>query len=207
MFSKFFNSNQEKQDRILNAALKEFVQKGYQNASTNEIVKEAEISKGLLFHYFKNKKTLYLFLYKHFMEIFIEDIVSKLDRNENDIFVRYRQIGILKFELYSKYPEMFNFITNVYTEDASEVKGEIEKLNKEFLKTGYQDLFGDIDLSKFKEGIDVEKAINIIYWTMEGFAYQYLDKVTSLNIDQIDFEGLMEEMEIYSEMLKNAFYK
>jgi AcrR family transcriptional regulator len=207
MFSKFFNLNQEKQDRILNAALKEFVQKGYENASTNEIVKEAEISKGLLFHYFKNKKTLYLFLYEHFMEMFIQDIVAKLDRHENEIFARYRQIGLLKFELYSKYPEMFNFIKSIYKEDASEVKGDIDKLNKKFLNTGYQDLFGDIDYSKFKEDIDVEKAINVIYWTLEGFAYQYLDKVTALNIEEIDFEGLMAEMEVYCEMLRNAFYK
>lgn len=56
LFSKFLNLNPEKQDRILNAALKEFAQKGYQNASTNEIVKEAGISKGLLFHYFNNKR-------------------------------------------------------------------------------------------------------------------------------------------------------
>ncbi len=207
MFSKFLNLNPEKQDRILNSALKEFAQKGYQNASTNEIVKEAEISKGLLFHYFKNKKTLYLFLYKHFMEIFIEEIQSKVDRNENDIFDRYRQVGMLKFELFHKYPEMFNFNRRVYAEDAPEVKIEIEKLNKEFLNTGYHDLFGDIDYSKFKEGLDVEKAVNIIFWTMEGFAYRQLDKVGTISIDQINFEELIAEMEIYSEMLKNAFYK
>lgn len=207
MFSKFFNLSQEKQDRILNAALKEFVLKGYQLASTNEIVKEADISKGLLFHYFKNKKTLYLFLYEHFMEIFIQDIVSKLDRTEKDIFVRYRDIGKLKFELYSKYPDMFNFIKSVYKEDASEVKGDIDKLNKQFLSIGYHDLFGDIDYSKFKDDLDIEKAINVIFWTLEGFAYQYLDKVTALNIEEIDFEGLMKEMEIYCEMLRDAFYK
>ena len=57
--------SEEKQQRILNAALKEFAQKGYKNASTNQIVKEADISKGLLFHYFKNKKQLFLFLYDY----------------------------------------------------------------------------------------------------------------------------------------------
>ncbi len=62
MFDKFLTLDQEKQERILNAASKEFAQKGFVNASTNEMVKEAGISKGLLFHYFKNKKQLYLFL-------------------------------------------------------------------------------------------------------------------------------------------------
>ncbi|MFD6209493.1 TetR/AcrR family transcriptional regulator, partial [Peribacillus sp. NPDC060253] len=75
MFSKFLNMDKEKQDRIINAAIKEFAQKGYDNASTNEIVKEAGISKGLLFHYFQNKKQLYLFLYEHMIDILMEKIM------------------------------------------------------------------------------------------------------------------------------------
>ena len=43
IFSKFLKLKPEKQERILNAAIKEFSQKGYENASTNEIVKEANI--------------------------------------------------------------------------------------------------------------------------------------------------------------------
>jgi len=36
----------EKRERIINAALKEFARNGYEKASTNEIIKEAEIAKG-----------------------------------------------------------------------------------------------------------------------------------------------------------------
>ena len=46
------NLKKEKQDRMINAALKVFAMNGYQKASTDDIVKEAGISKGLLFHYF-----------------------------------------------------------------------------------------------------------------------------------------------------------
>lgn len=52
----------EKKKRILIAALKEFSEKGYEQASTNSIVKEAGISKGILFHYFKTKRDLYLYV-------------------------------------------------------------------------------------------------------------------------------------------------
>ena len=47
---------EEKKQKIYQAALEEFVEHGYQNASTNRITQRAGISKGLLFHYFKNKK-------------------------------------------------------------------------------------------------------------------------------------------------------
>lgn len=207
MFSKFLNLNQEKQDRILNAALKEFAQKGYQNASTNEIVKEAGISKGLLFHYFNNKKDLYLFLYDHFMEITMEDILAKVDWDEKDIFKRYRLVAFLKFELFNQYPEMFNFLKSVYTEDSPEVKTELDIKMKKLLESGYKDLFGDIDLTKFKEGLDLEKTLNIIFWTMEGFAYRQQDKALKVDLDQAFLDEVMTEMEAYCEILKNAFYK
>ena len=204
---KFFNLNPEKQDRILNSALREFAQKGYKTASTNEIVKEAEISKGLLFHYFNNKKELFLFLYNHFMGIAMEEIHAKVDWTEKDIFTRYRQITILKFELFNKYPEMFNFIKSVYKEDSPDVKKEIEQKNKELLKNGYKDLFGDIDLSKFKEGLEVEKTLNIIFWSMEGFAYRQQDKALLVELDQKYLEDVLKEMDAYCEILRKAFYK
>ena len=53
MNDKFFDLKQEKQDRMINASLKIFSRGGYRHASTDEIVKEAGISKGLLFHYFE----------------------------------------------------------------------------------------------------------------------------------------------------------
>ncbi|MBR6395680.1 MAG: helix-turn-helix transcriptional regulator, partial [Lachnospiraceae bacterium] len=59
MNERFFELKKEKQDRMINAALRVFSQYGYRHASTDEIVREAGISKGLLFHYFESKKGLY----------------------------------------------------------------------------------------------------------------------------------------------------
>ena len=43
--------DEEKKQKIINASIEEF-SKGYSLASTNEIVRKAGVSKGLLFHYF-----------------------------------------------------------------------------------------------------------------------------------------------------------
>ena len=59
MNEKFFDLKKEKQDRMINAALKLFAENGYRRASTDDKVKEAGISKGLLFHYFISKIGLY----------------------------------------------------------------------------------------------------------------------------------------------------
>ena len=46
--------------RILDAALREFSEKGYGSASLNTVCAENDISKGMIYHYFKDKDELYL---------------------------------------------------------------------------------------------------------------------------------------------------
>ena len=65
MNDKFYALSVEKQSQILNAAYKVFATNQYKKAPTSEIVAEAGISKSLLFHYFHNKRELYLFLWNY----------------------------------------------------------------------------------------------------------------------------------------------
>lgn len=46
--------------RILDAAMDEFSRKGYEGASLNTVWAEKNISKGIIYHHFKNKDELYL---------------------------------------------------------------------------------------------------------------------------------------------------
>ena len=63
MNQKFFALSKEKQMRIINAGMEYFGKYGYKKAVTDDIANKAGISKGLLFHYFDNKKKfLYIFI-------------------------------------------------------------------------------------------------------------------------------------------------
>lgn len=46
--------------RILNAAMREFADKGYEGASLNTVCAENGISKGIIYHHFRDKSELYL---------------------------------------------------------------------------------------------------------------------------------------------------
>lgn len=58
----FFNLDEDKKNKIIQASLKEFSQKTYIAASVNNIVEISGISKGSLYQYFQDKKDLYLYL-------------------------------------------------------------------------------------------------------------------------------------------------
>ncbi|KLU63724.1 HTH-type transcriptional regulator AcrR [Desulfosporosinus acididurans] len=207
MILKFLDLDSQKQNRILNAAMKEFAQKGYKNASTNEIVKEAGISKGLLFHYFAKKKDLFLYLYDYSLEIFTIEFFQRIDLVEKDIFKRIRQMALLKIDLIKKHPELYNFLYKAIIEDTPEVKEDLEQKNKQLLTNGYAKIFRDIEVKKFKETIDTDKVINIVIWTIEGFSNQILEKIKSQYPNELHYEKISKELDVYLKFLESAFYK
>lgn len=205
--SKFLSLETEKQNRILNAALKEFAHKGYKNASTNEIVKSAEISKGLLFHYFKSKRELYLFLFDYCMEALVDDFYNKIDLSESDIIARLRQFSMVKIKMLERYPDIIRFVEVAYMEDSIEVKNEIEERTSKLSDNNLKKAFEGIDVSKFKEGIDLEKAINIIIWTFEGISNAEIKKAKLTPLGNIDYDRIIYEADVYIDMFREWFYK
>lgn len=203
------NLEPEKREIIINAALEEFAQKGYKNASTNEIVKKANISKGLLFHYFSNKKKLFLFLYDYSKDVFLNEFYNKMNYDETDIIKRWRQIVLLKMELIQKYPVLYDFILASAVEDSKEIKQELENQMKNVLEDSYKRLFNNIDTSRFKAGMDIKRVLEIIFWVAQGFSNRELDHIKSdpAYRSHIDVNALVEEFELYLDLLKDTFYQ
>ena len=50
---------EQRRNEIINAAEKFFFARGYDNVTMDEIADEAEVNKGLLYYYFKNKEALF----------------------------------------------------------------------------------------------------------------------------------------------------
>ncbi|WP_034262269.1 TetR/AcrR family transcriptional regulator [Bacillus sp. J33] len=193
----------DKQERIINAAMKEFVKSGYDKASTNEIVKDAQISKGSLFNYFSNKKDLYLFLIEYAVKI-IEQIYDEIDMNERDIFKRISQVGFIKLNIQKKYPLVFDFLKSLRDEEALEVKADTDQITGNILDNGLKRIYQNIDWSKLREDVDPEKAIHILNWTMVGFAELQIAKIETF--ENVGSE-LFNEWNSYTEILKRCFYK
>lgn len=59
---------EERREAMMRASVAAFGQHSYKDASTEDIARSAGISKGLLFFYFRNKRTLYLRTVDYLME-------------------------------------------------------------------------------------------------------------------------------------------
>jgi AcrR family transcriptional regulator len=69
----------EKKNNIINAAYKIFNEKGYTNTNTVEIAKEAGISIGSVYAYFKDKKDIFIETLKKYSSNIIELILKKFE--------------------------------------------------------------------------------------------------------------------------------
>lgn len=74
METTFKKLPEEKQLVILNAAARIFAEKGYYQANVADICKEAGISNGALYKYFKNKESVY----RSIFDFMVDAMVSKL---------------------------------------------------------------------------------------------------------------------------------
>ncbi len=207
MFSKFENLSEEKQQRIFNAAIREFAAKGYNHASTNAIVKNAEISKGLLFHYFKNKKQLFLYVYDSCLELVIQEIAAKIDFLDKDFFSRLIKAQKAKFELVRQYPDIMNFLMIASMEDSETVKSDMQQRNGGLSLNSFHTMFEDVDTAPFRHGLDIKRVIQTVAWAFEGFANTYLNTLKTQASGEPDYDTLFAAAEDYVAFLKLCFYQ
>ena len=206
MYTNFEKLDESKKERILNAALAEFARNGYRKASTNEIVKEAGISKGILFHYFKDKLNLYRYLYDYAIQTLMNDLYGKLSSESPDFIERIMEITRAKGQLVLKHPELFRFIETAYLDDAEEARSYMDERTALLLKEAQDKMLSGIDMSRFKEGIDIPMAMQIITWTFDGYGKTVFTKAKAEGAD-IDYQRIFSESEKYLKILKKMLYK
>ncbi|MCM1045490.1 MAG: TetR/AcrR family transcriptional regulator [Candidatus Gastranaerophilales bacterium] len=167
MNGKFFDLKKEKQDRMINAALKLFALNGYRHASTDDIVREAAISKGLLFHYFGSKLGVYTFVYDYSVRYMTLELNTAVNAGESDMFELMKQIETARLHAMRGYPYMQQFLNRSLSEDVSEVLLAVEGKRGDMLAV-YDAIHRQADFSGLPAGVSGEKLWKMIDLTVNG---------------------------------------
>ena len=199
MNEKFFDLKQEKQDRMINAALKIFAKNGYKHASTDEIVAEASISKGLLFHYFGSKQGLYDFLYDYSVRFLMLETKSLVPETETDYFRIMKLLEQAKMQVGKNYPYLKMFLETAVGEDDAEAVAVMEE-KRLALQNMYDGFLERIDQKRFRPDIDIRKLHNMMTYTLRGIMEEHLGNQTFQN------ERLYDESCSYIDMMKAMAY-
>lgn len=208
MFSVFENLPDDKKQKIIDAAIEEFALNGYRNGSTNEIIKKADISKGILFHYFKNKKNLYLYMLDYSIDYyskFFDEYFENLDKS--DIFDIIKEINIKKLELFSDFPIMYKFIIKAFISYPKELEEDIRKRYLEVFSKNFDQIISKLDMNKFRKDIDENKALEVIMLTLDGLTNKYIKEYKGKEYKLMaDAKELMDIFDEYTDILKWGIY-
>ena len=198
-FPRFEALPEEKRNRILEACLDEFSERGYQNASTNRIVKAAGISKGLLFHYFDNKKKLFLYVLDHSIMRMMALMEKHTASVSGDIFEMLGQYAQIKLWVALEEPRMYRILYDVYVNFPEDVKKEsLEKYGKLFADYRTR-LAVTMDTSRLKEGVDAATVANLVTDFLDGYYQRRLAHFKTLTPEQL----LLEMDDLNADVMKH----
>lgn len=200
MNDKFFNLKREKQDRFINASLKVFAENGYQKASTDDIVREAGISKGLLFHYFGSKQGLYEFVYNYSTKVLMMEYSDNVPLFQMDFFELQKQIEVAKRNVMVSYPYMNVFVNQAFREESKDVLDVVADSMDQY-SAGLAEIYAKADISNFKDGVDPSAVLKMCIFVADGVLNDQFKN------GKVDSEAYYAEVETYLELLKANLYK
>lgn len=206
IMSEFLQHDDARKNRILEAALQEFADKGYKKASTNTIVKEAKVSKGLLFHYFISKKELYIFIYNYAVQTITEELFEGVNFADGDVLNRLYASTIQKIESYTKHPLYTKLFEKHPLTDDQEILDRTSVATFKYTKDTYKRIFSNIDYYLFLEKINIERSLDVVRWTIDRISSDWVIKNNN-TYDPEAFSELKQSISRYLDLFRNAFYR
>ena len=180
--------------KIINAAIKNFAEKGYHNTKTKDIAKDAGLAEGTIFRYYKTKEELLTKLYPLAFQLAMprmaNDLVKmvekqpKMDAGTMACVILKDRVGLIlmnrKF-FKAIIPEIL-----YRTELREKIRDIMQEKIEETLKKIYEDRINN------KEAIAVDYFVQFIFSTMV-----YYVGFLILFSDQVEVEALHKNIEAY----------
>jgi len=203
----FLKLENEKQQAIVKASLEEFVEYGYELASTNRIVERAGIGKGTLFKYFSSKEELFCYI----VDLSYEEVLAALELPEDklgeDFFEILKAYILRKVQLQSEYPHEFALFQLMATNPTHPL---YYRLLKEYLEKGwevYHQVMAKLNREYLRPDVSPEKAYQLVRWAMEGYQQQLLHRIGSKPFDPAMLPTVLVEVAEIFELLKHGIYR
>ena len=197
MNEKFFDMKKDKQDRIINGAMKVFAVDSYCHASTDDMVREAQISKGLLFHYFENKIGIYRFVYEYSVRFLCLEIKRQIPGPAKDYFGLVDQVLKAASTAAGQYPYILLFLLRVREETDEEAKLVTAEMGSRLTQL-LEELKGQADKMILSQKIDP----GVFTRTMEYAIIGEIRECYRHNVTDSKF--LYERLSQYVQMMNNV---
>ncbi len=162
---KTIDLNSETATKIISSATELFNLNGYAGTSISDISKKAELSKGILYHYFKDKDALYI----HCVTQCVKDFTSYMAEHTEDItmeddevVLKILKIRLMFFEIYPQYSSLLNNIISLKPTHISDELLVLKKMLREDTLTRVRKLTKNVKFGKGITDTDIMTFLTIL---------------------------------------------
>lgn len=203
----------ERNERIFQAAKKQFALNGYHQTSTNLIAETADVSKALVFHHFQSKKKLYLTVIEHSIDLMIASFEEVWQpKTSADFFEQMKYFVKAKMEVATRYPIDNILLMQAYTYQPKEIMKELQELfiekSKVMQTLSDETIFELLTPQTIRTNVEVDYAKKLIRSVFNSFSQQILSDYNGRYEDMInEQEEILAEMDAIINILKYGVSK
>ncbi|MCL1632725.1 TetR/AcrR family transcriptional regulator [Sporolactobacillus sp. CPB3-1] len=138
-----------KEFAILTAAIHEFAEKGFDQASTNQIAKASGVSKGLIFHYYESKEKLFEACVNYALTFSEEKLDYKNWNFSDHLIQKIRSFVAEEIKFCRDYPDVFHLLMNAFVHPPEQLSDQMVQLFKDVEKMArqfFEQIIGSLDL-------------------------------------------------------------
>jgi len=106
-------------NNIIKISRRLFLEQGYDNTTVRQVLKEASLSTGSLYHFFKNKEEILLVSLKNAL-FEISSLTDSIAEKYNEPILRYALGVAVGISEIFKYKHLFNFYNAIYKNETAE---------------------------------------------------------------------------------------
>lgn len=168
------NTNKNSKTRILESAKINFGTFGYALTSTNQIYQDAQVSKGLIFKYFKSKARLFYAVFAEEIDLMLSKIEEEVNFSSLPVMEKIVAITMWKIEYAQKSPYATKILTEAITNPPEEVRLLIEESVHKLSVLSIERFFADVDRSKLRPDISYDDFVRNIQLALVGLQNFYV---------------------------------
>lgn len=165
--------NAQSRQRILDASLREFSALGYDAASLNTICSENGISKGMIYHYFKDKDEIYLFCVAECFEQLTSYMTDAVKGMTGTAERRLRGYFDARLRFFAENPLYLGIFKDAALNPPDSLIGEITQARKAFDKLNIVVLTGLLESTTLREGVAVPAVVEDFRMYMDYFNLRF----------------------------------
>lgn len=204
--SQFHHIAQEKQRQILLESLREFAEKGYDLASTNRIVEQAGISKGVLFKYFNDKASLFTYV----CQVAFEEVAEQIPPVAcEDLFVFLKTAALQKIRFSQEHPLTYRLLLRIAKEPNHPVYASVMSIAATASQEYMRRLSSLLPKDRLRDGVTWEHVLSLVTWVSNGLLDSYIARLP----DTLDDDGheafapILQDLDVYYRIIQEGTYR